>query len=144
MLTLIHHELKTGNIKIEKNFEPVPDITGDPVATGQVFLNLLINAKQAMPQGGGLSIGVRPSGDGKRVEISVRDSGTGIPAEILPKIFETAFSTKGDQGSGLGLSISKSIVEKQGGEIRVESVVGEGATFKIQFPIRSGEGINHG
>ncbi len=144
MLTLIHHELKTGNIKVERNFGVVPVITGDPVATGQVFLNLLINAKQAMPQGGVLTLNVTAVPDGKSIEVEVRDSGVGISPEVLPKIFETAFSTKGDQGSGLGLSISKSIVEKQGGEISVHSVVGEGATFKIRFPLKADEGIIHG
>lgn len=131
-LTLIAHELKTGNILVTKNFQPLPDLEGDSVAMGQVFLNLLINAKQAMPEGGSLDVQILQVTDG--VDVLVKDSGTGIPPEVLPKIFETAFSTKGDQGSGLGLSISKSIVEKQGGTIRVESVLGQGALFHIHFP----------
>ncbi len=135
MLTLIHHELKTGNIRVTKEYKPSPEIMGDTVAIGQVFLNLLINAKQAMSQGGDLMIRIQPSEDLKTVIVMVKDSGTGIPPEVLPKIFETAFSTKGDQGSGLGLSISKSIIEKQGGSITVESKPGEGAQFTLHFSV---------
>lgn len=133
-LTLIAHELKTGNIQVTKDFQAVPEIEGDPVAIGQVFLNLLINAKQAMPEGGTLDVQIAPSAEGNWMDIRVKDSGVGIPPDVLPKVFETAFSTKGDQGSGLGLSISKSIVEKQGGEIRVASTPGQGALFHIRFP----------
>jgi signal transduction histidine kinase len=147
-LTLIAHELKTGNVEVIRNYAEAPNIEGDGPALGQVFLNLLINAKQAMPKGGKLVVSVGPKADamgGAGVETTVADDGMGIPADVLPHIFETAFSTKGDQGSGLGLSISKSIIEKHGGTIAAESPAGSGAVFRIWLPVKPpAEGATHG
>jgi signal transduction histidine kinase len=147
-LTLIAHELKTGNVEVIREYADAPNVEGDGPALGQVFLNLLINAKQAMPKGGKLTVSVAakagPAAE-PGVEIVVTDSGTGIPADVLPHIFETAFSTKGDQGSGLGLSISKSIIEKHGGSIVAESPSGGGAVFRIWLPVKPpAEGATHG
>ncbi len=134
-LTLMQHELKTGNVEVVREYADAPKVLADPVTLGQVFLNLSINAKQAMSKGGTLtvSIAARDREGRPGVTLQVRDTGTGIPAEVLPKIFETAFSTKGEQGSGLGLAISRSIVESHGGTI--DAVSGSaGATFTIWLP----------
>lgn len=146
-MTLVQHELKTGNIEVKRDYGDAPPISGDPVALGQVFLNLMINSKHAMPKGGKLSVSLRSvpgenSVPGVMVEVS--DTGEGIPPEVLPRIFDEAFSTKGDGGSGLGLSISKSIIESHGGKISAASERGVGATFKIWLPLNAVEGSAHG
>ena len=131
-LSLANHELKTGNIEVKRDYDDAPPVKADSVALGQVFLNLMINSKHAMPKGGSLTIALRKEGEG--VLAVVTDTGEGIPPEILPKIFDEAFSTKGDHGSGLGLSISKSIVRDHGGTIEASSEPGKGATFRIWLP----------
>lgn len=150
-LTLMNHELKVGNIEVKRDYGVVDAVMGDDVALGQVFLNLAINAKQAMPKGGTLSIRIQPGKSSEElagVSIEVQDTGGGIPPDVLPKIFETAFSTKGDQGTGLGLAISKTIIEQHGGHITASSVAGAGATFHIWLPEASSApvegGIAHG
>ncbi|MBS1962091.1 MAG: HAMP domain-containing histidine kinase [Bdellovibrionales bacterium] len=139
-LTLVQHELKTGNIEVKRDFSAgAPSVEGDAVALGQVFLNLMINSKHAMPNGGKLSIAIRPetgADDAPGVAVEVADTGEGIPPDVLPRIFDEAFSTKGDHGSGLGLSISKTIVEGHGGKISAVSAKGAGATFRIWLPER--------
>ena len=97
----------------------------------QVLVNLITNAVQAMPAGGRLVISSRPGKNGDSVEISVADTGKGIPPEFLPHIFDPFFSTKGEGGTGLGLSVSYGIIKNHHGEIRVESKVGVGTTFTI-------------
>jgi signal transduction histidine kinase len=107
-----------------------------------VILNLVINARQAMPNGGTLRVGVRQNHATQMVEISIQDTGCGIPAETLTKIFEPFYTTKngpdesGQGGSGLGLAMCKEIVGRHQGRIRVESTVGKGTTFTIKLPIR--------
>jgi signal transduction histidine kinase len=137
-MTLVQHELKTGNIEVTRDYGDVPLISADPVALGQVFLNLMINSKHAMPKGGKLTVAIRSEAgaDGASgVSVEVSDTGEGIPTEVLPRIFDEAFSTKGDGGSGLGLSISKAIVESHGGIISATSPRGAGANFKIWLPV---------
>jgi signal transduction histidine kinase len=105
----------------------------------QVFLNLMLNAIQAMERGGHLKVVIRrksaPSGDGGRsmAEISVQDTGPGMEEDIRSKIFEPFFSTK-EEGIGLGLPIAQRIVEEHGGQIQVESRAGEGTTFTVILP----------
>lgn len=143
-LTLISHELTKASVQVEKQYQEVPAVRQDVGAMAQVFLNLLINAIHAMPQGGKIKIELKPSPspDGKSgVGISIQDSGTGIAPEVLPRIFDYAFSTKGDSGSGLGLSVSKEIIESQGGMIQVQTQVGQGTCFQIWLPI---DGTEHG
>jgi signal transduction histidine kinase len=123
--------------RLQVKHEPAPPVGADPAQLGQVILNLLVNATQAIPPGrtseNQISIHVR--GEGGRAVVSVSDTGEGIPPERLPKIFEPFFSTKtGGDGTGLGLAIVRELVERHHGEIAVESEVGRGATFTIRFP----------
>ncbi|MBI1874982.1 MAG: HAMP domain-containing protein [Acidobacteria bacterium] len=110
----------------------LPDINGDPAMLKQVFLNLALNACQAMPNGGVLRIGCAPIG-GRRVEISFEDTGTGIKPEHLQKIFDLYFTTK-EHGSGIGLSMVYRIVQLHDGEIEVQSTFGHGSTFRLVLP----------
>lgn len=122
-------------IKVEREFHGVPQVFGDRDRLERVLLNLLMNAIDAMPGGGDLRVRLAPSASGDEVEIAVRDTGSGIPSDELGKIFEPYFSTKArGQGTGLGLFATKSIVLEHGGEIDVESALGEGTEFRIQLP----------
>lgn len=110
----------------------VPDVSGDPALLRQVFLNLALNACQAMPQGGTLRIVCTPS-RGQRVMVLVEDTGVGIAPDRLEKIFELYFTTK-ERGSGIGLSMVYRIVQLHDGEIEVQSTPGHGTTFRLQLP----------
>jgi signal transduction histidine kinase len=107
----------------------------------QVLLNLLINARQAMPQGGRVIVRLQYDASAEMVDLVVRDTGVGIPADKLPKIFDSFFTTKsgpdetGKGGTGLGLSSCRHIVETHHGRIRVESTVGKGTAFTIKLPV---------
>jgi len=98
-------------------------------------VNLITNAVQAMSEGGMLFVGSRLGRKGDSIEITVKDSGRGISPEFLPHIFDPFFSTKGDVGTGLGLSVSYGIIKNHKGEIRVESKPGVGTTFTIELPV---------
>jgi CheY-like chemotaxis protein len=123
--------------------DSLPNCSIDPNQIGQVIQNVVINATQAMPKGGEILISVidtriDTAGNpdlkpGRYIRISVEDQGTGIPPDILPRIFDPYFTTK-STGSGLGLAISFSIVKKHGGIIRAESVLGKGSTIHILLP----------
>jgi two-component system NtrC family sensor kinase len=145
VVALVRKRLQQGGI--EMDLELTPDLplivaTGDHLK--QVFLNIIINALEAMPQGGRLEMFTRyVSGRGDRkkastdaafVEIEFADTGVGIPAEHINNIFDPFFTTK-SKGMGLGLSVSYGIVERHGGQIRVESKVDEGTTFVVRLPV---------
>ena len=107
-------------------------IRGDAGALEQLFLNLLLNAAQALEPGGLISVELRT--DGETVLVSIRDTGVGIAEDLLPQVFEPLFSTRSD-GTGLGLTIAGRIAESHGGEIRIESRAGEGTTVTVQLPL---------
>ena len=128
-------------IRLETQFEDDLHIQGDPHQIRQVFWNLLINAAQAMPEGGALRVELRknsspPASSGDRIfgEISVIDSGTGIGEDEREKIFDPFYTTK-ERGTGLGLSIVHSIVEGYGGKVTVQSEPGQGTTFSVFLPL---------
>jgi signal transduction histidine kinase len=105
----------------------------------QILVNLVLNARQAMPNGGRLKVEVGENPAGDTVEIKIADSGTGIAPENLRQIFEPFFTTKtpdeyGRGGTGLGLSVCRQIIEQHHGRIRVESVTGKGSTFTVKLP----------
>jgi two-component system, NtrC family, sensor kinase len=136
-IRLVQHKLDLGGIQLNLNLAPeLPPAHCDPAQIEQVVLALVINAIDAMPQEGNLWITTSLKG-ASAVELVIRDDGVGIPAEHLPHIFEPFYTTKEPGGSGLGLAISESIVERHGGTIEVDSVVGQGTTFKIVLPMDS-------
>ena len=121
-----------------KNYGPVPGVHANEARLGQVFLNLIVNAAQALPEGRAEhnEIRVNTRLDGGRVLIEVSDTGPGIPPEIIGRIFDAFFTTKAvGVGTGLGLAICHRIVTDMGGELTVESEVGKGTTFRVALPI---------
>lgn len=128
-------------IAVERQIDEVPRARANPNQIQQVLVNLLINARQAMPQGGRLLVRLSHDRDNEMVDLVVRDTGSGIPADVLPRIFEPFFTTKrgpdasGKGGTGLGLSACRDIVEAHHGRIRVESSVGKGTAFTIKLPV---------
>ena len=122
----------TKNLSLEVQLEAAPDgMEGSGMQLEQALLNLLLNAVEATPTGG--AIWVRTYNDSNQVRIELRDSGPGIPAEDLERIFEPFYSTKA-RGSGLGLGITRRIVRDHKGMIEIASQPGEGATFTLSFP----------
>jgi len=144
VLALTNKKLQHANVTVVREWGELPPIQANPDHLKQVFLNLVLNAIDAMPQGGTLRLRTgldwsRLGGEEEvlvaRVEFS--DSGEGVPAEELPRLFEPFFTTK-EHGSGLGLFVSANIIEAHGGIITVESEKGEGTTFTILLPVSDG------
>jgi signal transduction histidine kinase len=135
-VVLIHHELKHG-IQVNRNYGNVPPFACYPGRLNQVFLNILINARQAIGAQGEISI--TTFREGNRAFIEIADNGSGIPSEHLSRIFDPGFTTKGvGVGTGLGLSICYQIVRDHKGEIKVTSEVGKGTTFTLILPMDLG------
>src|SRR5271165_2209914 len=136
-LSLLEHQFKTAQILVDLDLaRDLPSIHGNPGKLQQVFLNLLLNAKDAMPGGGRLRVATLVNG---HVEAHISDSGSGIAPEHLKRIYDPFFTTKtmpGDKrGTGLGLSVSYGIIQEHAGKIHVESAVGAGTTFHLEFPL---------
>ncbi|MGH2777364.1 MAG: response regulator [Actinomycetota bacterium] len=121
-------------LQLELELGPVPVVMGRPAELNEVITNLVLNAIDAMPKGGTLRIRTR-LGDHRHAVITVADTGMGMSDEVRKKVFDPFFTTKGEEGTGLGLSVSHSIVERHGGDLRVDSRTGEGTTFTITLPI---------
>lgn len=140
VLVLVEKDLQIRRVRLQTDYLTRPYAEVNAGQVQQVLLNLIVNARQAMPNGGQLTVMVSTNADAGTGEISIRDTGTGIPPEKLPKIFEPFFSTKkadenGQGGTGLGLALCRKIIETHNGRIRVESVVGKGTTFTLRFPL---------
>ena len=134
---LVDHKMEMAGIQLNLDLAAdLPMAHCDPAQIEQVVLAMVINAIDAMPQEGNLWISTRVTAD-SAIELVIRDDGIGIPAEHLPHIFEPFYTTKESGGSGLGLAISQNIVERHGGHIEVNSVAGQGTTFKILLPVDS-------
>jgi PAS domain S-box-containing protein len=134
--TLGHNSL-AEKIKLVRDIDnELPMVMVDADQIRQVFTNIIINAQQAMPDGGQLTI--RAKGKGKLVNVEFTDDGCGIPASVMKKIFDPLFTTKA-KGIGLGLSVCKSILERYGGDILVESKEGRGTTFIVSLPAQEAE-----
>lgn len=133
-LFLAQSRCEKEGIKLVYRLAPeVPDIEADPAQIGQVIVNLVVNAMQATPPGGSITVATRT--DDRLVSISVEDTGTGMTAEVMRQMFVPFFTTKGvGQGTGLGLSVVHGIVTAHGGEIKVDSEVGKGSRFEILLP----------
>lgn len=145
-LVLLEREMQKYRIQIVTQFEPAPLalVCGNEIQ--QVLLNLLTNARQAMSRGGQILIRVAHDSANNTVDLTVRDNGSGIPPEVLPRIFDRYYSTKqgpdetGKGGAGVGLATCREIIELHQGKIRVESTVGVGTAFTLKLPAAKVEG----
>ena len=142
ILLMMEKQMRESNIQVEKSFDPdIPEVMASTNQMRQVMLNIIKNAKEAMPKGGTLT--VRTAREEGRVLIHIRDTGVGIPEEIRDKIFEAFFTTKQKvKGVGLGLSVCYGIIKDHGGEIKVESEEGKSTTFMISLPIESRDQVS--
>jgi hypothetical protein len=140
VLLLLAEDPMAKRVRVVRNYSPsLPRVEGDGKQLGQVFLNLLLNAAQAMHGDGQVTIATRLNGAnaaaaGPTVEACLTDTGPGIPPATLSELFKPFFTTK-PRGTGLGLAISRRIIEDHGGWIRAESPPGQGATFRIGLPV---------
>ena len=135
-IALVSNQIKISNVKLHKFLQPnLPQIQVDAPQIEQVLVNLLINAIQAMPEGGDLTINAGQDLKDGYLVIKVKDTGAGINAEDLPHVFDPFFTTKGTKGTGLGLSLSYGIMQQHHGHIAVESEEGQGTTFTVTIPI---------
>ena len=143
-LLLTEKDLSKHRVSVERRFHSRPIAPVVPGQIEQILVNLIINARQAMPRGGRLVIDVRENVAGAMAEVRIADSGVGIPPERLRLIFEPFYTTKepdehGHGGTGLGLSVCRQIIEQHHGRIRVESVLGKGSTFTVKLPLRESD-----
>ncbi|HHT9124919.1 MAG TPA: two-component system sensor histidine kinase NtrB [Candidatus Brocadiia bacterium] len=152
VLLLVGYQMRVENIEIVKNFEPaelvgaglkpaptsIPAsirVFADPYKLKQLFLNLIQNARDAMPNGGKLSVSMRHS-EGNNVEVEIRDTGCGIPPENLNKVFEPFYTSNGQvRRTGLGLFVCKKIIEEHEGRLSLKSTVGEGTVITVTLPL---------
>jgi signal transduction histidine kinase len=133
-LAFLSQKLERRSVRVERDLAELPAIQGDPDKLQQLFLNLFLNAVDAMPEGGVLRVSARVR-ENDAVEIEVADTGVGVAARDLDKLFEPFFTTKPPgRGSGLGLVVAHGIVVDHGGEIEVASEAGKGTTFTIRLP----------
>jgi len=149
--SLVVKLLRQHGVRLENDLHPLPPVNASPDQLKQVILNLVLNAQDAMPDGGTVYVSTRHSADadsdllgGEAVHITVRDTGSGIAEEHMPHIFDPFFTTKaeGKKGTGLGLWVSYGIVRNHGGTIRARSRPGQGTTFTISLP--TGGAPHHG
>ena len=134
MLSLLEHQFELHRVKVRRELSlSAVLVVGMEHKLQQVFLNLFLNAKDAMPRGGWLTIASRVEGD--RAIVEVADTGSGIPSEYIARIYDPFFTTKAiGQGTGLGLSISYGIVREHDGAIDCDSALGQGTRFTVTLP----------
>jgi signal transduction histidine kinase len=136
---LQHQPMLHGRILENRVPTELPNIRVDANQLSQVLMNLLLNAAQATPEGGKITVSAERSQSENSVEIRIVDTGCGIPPDILPHVFEPFFTTKRGKGTGLGLSISQTYVRSHDGEIQIESIPNSGTTVTIRLPLRQPE-----
>lgn len=135
--SFIAHQPLFRGISLEKQISPdLPEISADANQLSQILMNLLLNSAQASPEGGTITVSAHKVKFAETVEIVVSDTGTGIPADVLPHVFEPFFTTKRGKGTGLGLSISYAYVRSHGGDIHVDSLPNRGTNVRITLPLR--------
>jgi len=133
VLALVRNDMQNSNIKVESRLAgDLPLIRGTSARLKQALLNLLLNARQAMPSGGSVTVSADVDAQ-SFVRVAVEDSGCGIPKEARGRVFNPFFSTK-ENGTGLGLSVTRRIVEDHGGSLQLESEPGVGTRFTMRFP----------
>ena len=139
-LVLLEREMQKYRIHVELQLEDVPAAAISPPGLQRALINLMTNARQAIKERGTIMIRLQPDPTRKFILLSIRDSGGGIPADVLPRIFDRFFTTKsgpdesGKGGTGLGLATVRELVESAGGRVRVESAVGKGTAFTLRLP----------
>jgi signal transduction histidine kinase len=137
---LLEREFRKYRVELEMQLDDVADVLGQGNELQRVLINMLVNARQATDEGGQVKVSLRDCPDTNEVAIVIRDSGSGIAPDVLPKIFEPYFTTKsgpdasGKGGTGVGLASCKQIIDAHRGRIRVESSVGKGTAFTIRLP----------
>ena len=136
-ILLVKHKLEMQNIVLRENLaEDLPTVECDANQIQQTLLVLMVNASEAMPKGGTLEVATAFDAETEQASVRVKDTGGGIPADVLPRIFDPFFTTKEDQNrTGLGLAVAHSIVEQHAGEISVRSTPGEGTEFTVALPV---------
>jgi len=136
-LRFVEHQPMFRQIHLQ-NCVPLdlPNISADANQISQILMNLLLNAAQATPPGGTITVLAEKVRFADMVELRVRDTGCGIPADILPHVFEPFFSTKRGKGTGLGLSITRNYVRSHGGDIQLESIPDSGTTVRVTLPMQ--------
>jgi len=135
VLSLVEHQLERAKVRVVKELKAdLPTVLGSENRIQQVLFNLILNARDAMPSGGWLTL--KTFVDGREIVVEVNDTGEGIPEADLPRIFDPFFTTKDvGQGTGLGLAVSYGIVQEHGGSIRATSARGQGSRFEVRLPI---------
>jgi len=136
-MTLVSHKLELGGVQLELHMgENVPPLRCDPSQMQQVVMNLLLNAAEATPPGGRVTVTTAVDLASNRLVLEVRDTGAGMQPAVVDKIFDPFFTTKEEgKGVGLGLAVVYGIVQSHGGEIEVKSAVGSGTTFRVLLPL---------
>jgi len=147
-LVLLEHQLKTAQIRVETNFDPqLPPIHGNRGKLQQVILNLMLNAKDAMFGMSNATLRIATFRGAGRVLVRIQDTGAGIEREHLSRIYDPFFTTKikpqegGHKGTGLGLAVTYGIMQEHAGKIHVESEVGVGTAFQLEFPVSAGRSL---
>jgi signal transduction histidine kinase len=140
VLVLVEKDLQVHRIHCDLELEGHPHASLNAGQIQQVLLNLIVNARQAMQPGNPMTVSVRENTQEGWAEVSVKDTGSGIPADVLPHIFDRFYTTKsadqrGQGGTGLGLAMCKEVVEAHDGRIRVETAIGHGTRFTLMFPL---------
>jgi len=143
VLTLVRYEMRASNIELESRVaQELPPIHGSPGRLKQALLNVLLNAQQAMPAGGRLVVSAEADPAGF-VRLGIEDTGCGIPEEVRQRLFTPFFTTK-ENGTGLGLSVTRKIVEDHGGVVQIESEPGAGTRFTMTLPVHGTGRPSHG
>ncbi len=133
------NQIQIQGVVLERQLAPVPAVDGDFGQLRQAFVNVIMNACEAMPRGGRLAIESSLVDDGRWVLLAFQDSGPGIPPDHLTKIFDPFFTTK-EKGTGLGLSVVYGVVERHGGKIELTTELGKGTRVMLRLPPRKAEG----
>jgi two-component system NtrC family sensor kinase len=135
VVALTRQRIQQANVQVQMTLAPnMPPLRANKDQLKQVFLNLVLNAVEAMPGGGKLQIATRVERKGRLACIALRDDGVGLAPEVREHIFEPFYTTK-SQGTGVGLSISYGLIEQHGGDIQVESTEGQGSCFTVELPV---------
>lgn len=147
VLVLVEKDLQVHRVQLRTQFADRPYAAVNAGQVQQVLLNLIINARQAMNEGGTLTVAVRSQPEQGYGEVAISDTGCGIPPDRLQRLFTPFFTTKtadaqGQGGTGLGLALCKDVIESHHGRIRVDSAVGVGTTFTLKFPLSSAPNLS--